>query len=684
MRAPLGCVVVVVLALLGGSYVQSQQHAEAPEKPTPTPLAHTATPTRTPLPTSTPSRTPSPTQTPTTTPTTTITPTLTPTLTPTTSGPTVPDCHGVLVAAKWDVNQDGAFNNRDATWIAQYVRLVGAKNAESYDAHFDVSGDGRIDSVDATQVANMVSQANCIPTPPPSPTATPTATSTPTPQIYIFPTQTPLAATCPLYSLQSVIVGPTGFLNRFLPTSNGASLTCLTSLMANATGFCSQRYGATSTATDDCIYETIMGQFAFGYNVGSNPWHEVWFFDSQCRRVCPGTWISVTPLPGSPYPSGLQMQACGQIPGSVQVCDAGRWEWLLSPLSLIWNDEAAFGVATSLVNFPIDPGSKGRTYRWYASADTPLLVWDPTHSGIIRDGTQLFGHWTFGGPRLAALNTGATQPLSVRWKNGYDALASLDSNGDDEVSGSELKDLALWFDTNRDGVSQPGEVRSLAKEGVTKLFYNADSKDSKRGHLFASRGFERINNGKTQLGRSVDWFAEGDINSMFLAQKLISEPSVASENEIIHHLQKALDREKPDSTTYASASSEPVARGVWEWQMKTASDANTSGFEPKGYLAFSSKADGTISGLSVVELPFIEGHPVKSSARAYQLQGVARSNDQFTFELAMPKESTTKLSNTVKKISPTVLEGTTKVLRVENGSTSTLEYSWIAKKVVSK
>ena len=39
------------------------------------------------------------------------------------------------------------------------------------------------------------------------------------------------------------------------------------------------------------------------------------------------------------------------------------------------------------------------------------------------------------------------------------SLALLDTNHDGKLSGKELDALALWFDKNRDGVSQPGEVK---------------------------------------------------------------------------------------------------------------------------------------------------------------------------------------------------------------------------------
>ena len=68
--------------------------------------------------------------------------------------------------------------------------------------------------------------------------------------------------------------------------------------------------------------------------------------------------------------------------------------------------------------------------------------------------------------------------------------------------------LALWFDKNRDGVSQPGEVKPLSALGVVALYYKPNRTDPKSGDLHADLGFERLVNGRLVKGASVDWFAQ--------------------------------------------------------------------------------------------------------------------------------------------------------------------------------
>ena len=68
-------------------------------------------------------------------------------------------------------------------------------------------------------------------------------------------------------------------------------------------------------------------------------------------------------------------------------------------------------------------------------------------------GAQLFGGYTW----------------EIFWRNGYEPLAVLDADGDAMLSGDELAGIALWFDRNSNGVSDRGEVQTLAEAGITAL-----------------------------------------------------------------------------------------------------------------------------------------------------------------------------------------------------------------------
>lgn len=107
--------------------------------------------------------------------------------------------------------------------------------------------------------------------------------------------------------------------------------------------------------------------------------HATVFFDNTCQGVDDPT-------------SAEQDEACSGL---------AFW-WKNSPISLLWNSKVDIELNKTAVAFPLDPFKKGKYYTWKASADAPLLVYDPEHTGKITSAKQLFGDWTFGGKRLAS------------------------------------------------------------------------------------------------------------------------------------------------------------------------------------------------------------------------------------------------------------------------------------------
>lgn len=104
------------------------------------------------------------------------------------------------------------------------------------------------------------------------------------------------------------------------------------------------------------------------------------------------------------------------------------------------------------VRFDLDADGTAEERPW-VKPDTAILVWDPKNTGNITSGEQLFGNMTF----------------RMLFSDGYRAMDSLDDNRDGQLSGSELKGLALWHDRNTNGVSEPGEVTPLADSPVRAI-----------------------------------------------------------------------------------------------------------------------------------------------------------------------------------------------------------------------
>ena len=137
------------------------------------------------------------------------------------------------------------------------------------------------------------------------------------------------------------------------------------------------------------------------------------------------------------------------------------------------------------VRFDLDGSGLPREWGWI-TPDAAWLVHDPSGEGSITSGLQLFGNVTFW----------------IHWKDGYEALRSLDDDGDGELAGAELRGLALWHDADGDGVSSRGEVRSLEEHGIVAL---SCAGRRVRDDLVVSELGARYKDGRTRP--SYDWFA---------------------------------------------------------------------------------------------------------------------------------------------------------------------------------
>ena len=122
-------------------------------------------------------------------------------------------------------------------------------------------------------------------------------------------------------------------------------------------------------------------------------------------------------------------------------------------------------------NVAFDLDGSGLQRRWgWLTTNAAWLVYDQAGSGRITSGLQMFGNVTFW----------------IFWRDGYDALSSLDDNGDGVLSGDELRGLALWQDLNGNGVCDPGEVRPVSEYGITAIDCRSEMHDS--GIPFNPRG----------------------------------------------------------------------------------------------------------------------------------------------------------------------------------------------------
>jgi tetratricopeptide (TPR) repeat protein len=132
------------------------------------------------------------------------------------------------------------------------------------------------------------------------------------------------------------------------------------------------------------------------------------------------------------------------------------------------------------VSFDADGSGTRRHWTWISSR-AGWLVYDGAGRGDISSALQLFGNVTFW----------------LFWTNGYEPLRALDENGDRELAGEELRGLAVWTDTNRNGISDPREVLPLSAHGIVSLSCRYEAGDGTLAVAQAPTGM-RLSDGRVR------------------------------------------------------------------------------------------------------------------------------------------------------------------------------------------
>lgn len=173
----------------------------------------------------------------------------------------------------------------------------------------------------------------------------------------------------------------------------------------------------------------------------------------------------------------------------------------IDPLILDLDDDGIELLPFNGQNILFDIDNDGHQERTgWVGADDGILVHDLNGDGRINNITETLSEY-YG----AAEGTGAV------WASGFAALASLDSNGDGQITAEDdvWSELRIWKDANSNGHTDAGELVSLSDQGIASLVTENENDGAFiSGNEVQSNSTYALANGETRTLASINFIAD--------------------------------------------------------------------------------------------------------------------------------------------------------------------------------
>jgi hypothetical protein len=427
--------------------------------------------------------------------------------------------------------------------------------------------------------------------------------------------------------------------------------------------------------SDDCVAQTLHTK----YN------------EARMRAgLEPSDWFAFL-INTSKYANSFQMDRNCRITVDVNesaICGESWVNHFDSPISINWASKRFADEIPSSVEFNLNLKTPEKNSLWFASGDFPLLVYDPKHTGSIDSAIQLFGNWTFGGKDKFSLLMRTSVESWKReemrpWSNGFEALATLDSDHNGLVDKSELASLALWFDRNRNAVSESGEVIPVSELDIESIAYQRATLDRGNNSVVVEGSVSIRPTGAAQARAldAIDWYGN-EFTSVAAADEYLAS------RKMFDSLHAAISAAPDGDRTLKPSTS--VMQGYWQWKINDEhlSQQSAQLGQPMGILGMQ-VLDGKIVGRSIVE-----GPTGLSDGATATLMTVSPLFGTVKLQTGKPDEATfisrgvngTYSRSSVQLASKDTLVGQTKMLYTDDTTSSQrmFTYSWTAQRVTKE